>query len=277
MNYKAIYLISFMCAIAVNANAITVCGKSAQGEMLLGYDKTATKVFFKSKQLPLTNDGKFGLALGRDEGGEIHFVTVDKDKEKHDYYLFVTPTEWDIQHVNGVPQRTATPSEQDQYEIDRETSDVASALETSSDFYYWDKGFVRPIDGGRISGEFGGQRIINGEKKNPHRGTDIAAPEGTPIMASNDGIVRLSGGNYFYSGNMVIIDHGHNLFTIYAHMKTTSVKVGQKVKQGDVIGTVGKTGRATGPHLHFGASLNNVRFNPSSLLNINKKDLCFEL
>lgn len=277
MNYKAIYLISALGLFASSANALTICGNSAQGEMLLGQDKTAEKIFFKSQQLPLTEDGKFGIALGRDEGNDIHFVTVDKNKEKHDYYLFVKPTKWDIQEVNGVPQSKAKPSAENQKEIDREYADVDAALGGTSEFNFWYKGFIRPVEGGRISGEFGGQRIINGEKKSPHRGIDIALPEGTDVMAANDGVVTLSGGNYFYSGNMVVIDHGQNLFTLYAHLKSTSVKVGQRVKKGDVIGKVGKTGRATGPHLHFGASLNNVRFNPSSLLNINKNDLCFEL
>lgn len=95
---------------------------------------------------------------------------------------------------------------------------------------------------GRISGHFGGQRIMNGRKMNPHQGTDIAAPEGTPVKAASNGIVRLSGGNYFYSGNTVVIDHGHQLFTIYAHLKKVSVKAGDYVRQGQVIGEVGKTG-----------------------------------
>lgn len=276
MNFKAIYLISFLSVLAFNASAITICGSVKQGEMLVGRDSSATKVFFKSKQIPLYEDGTFGLALSRDEGREIHFVTVDNEKQKHDYYMFVGPTKWDIQELKGVPQRKVSPSDADQKEIDREYESVAAALSASSPFNFWHKGFMWPLEG-RISGQFGGQRIMNGEKKNPHRGTDIAAPEGTDIKAANDGIVTLSGGNFFYSGNMVIIDHGQNLFTMYAHMKSTSVKVGQKVKKGDVIGKVGKTGRVTGPHLHFGASLNDVRFNPSSLLNINKDELCFEL
>lgn len=130
---------------------------------------------------------------------------------------------------------------------------------------------------GRISGHFGGQRIMNGRKMNPHQGTDIAAPEGTPVKAASNGIVRLSGGNYFYSGNTVVIDHGHRLFTIYAHLKKASVKPGDYVRQGQVIGEVGKTGRVTGPHLHWGASLNGVRFTPESLLHMNNADFCFNL
>ena len=104
-----------------------------------------------------------------------------------------------------------------------------------------------------------------------HSGTDIAAPEGTPVKASGSGKVILSGKNYFYTGNMVIIDHGQGLQTIYAHLKEAKVKAGEIVKQGQIIGLVGHTGRATGPHLHWGASLNNVRFRPHSLLNLNHK------
>ena len=135
---------------------------------------------------------------------------------------------------------------------------------------YWRDGFILPVEG-RISGEFGNQRVFNGIPKSPHSGTDIAAPEGTPIKAAGNGKVILNGKDYFYTGNMVIIDHGQGLQTIYAHMKESKVKVGDEVKKGQIIGLVGHTGRATGPHLHWGASLNNVRFRPHSLLNINNK------
>ena len=119
---------------------------------------------------------------------------------------------------------------------------------------------------------------MNGVKRNPHAGMDIAAPEGTMVKASSDGIVTLAEPNLFYSGNVVILDHGFGLHTIYAHLSQIDVKVGQQVSQGETIGLVGKTGRATGPHLHWGASLNGVKFNPRSLLNINKaNEFCFIL
>ena len=116
---------------------------------------------------------------------------------------------------------------------------------------------------------------MNGKKMNPHQGTDIACPIGTPVKA--DGIVTLAGGPYFYSGNMVVLEHGHNLSTIYAHLDKVNVKAGDKVKQGDVIALSGKTGRVTGPHLHWGASLNGVRFRPDSLLEPRDKKFCFDL
>ena len=117
---------------------------------------------------------------------------------------------------------------------------------------------------------------MNGKKMNPHMGMDIAATKGTPVKAPNDGIVVLSGqNNFFYSGNVVIIDHGYKLFTIYAHLNNTKVKVGDYIKKGDILGTVGSTGRSTGPHLHWGASLGGVRFDPNSLNNIG--DYCSNL
>ena len=139
-----------------------------------------------------------------------------------------------------------------------------------SDNDFWREGFIEPVKG-RISGYFGNQRIFNGVPKSPHSGTDIAAPAGTPVKASGSGKVVLSEKDYFYTGNMVIIDHGAGLQTIYAHLQKASVKTGDLVKQGETVGFVGQTGRATGPHLHWGASLNGVRFNPYSLLNINDK------
>ena len=97
---------------------------------------------------------------------------------------------------------------------------------------------------------------------------DIAAKEGLPVKASADGEVVTAYPDLFYSGNVIVIDHGSGLQTIYAHLKDMNVKRGDKVKQGDIIGTVGKTGRATGPHLHWGASWQNIRFNPQSLLKV---------
>ncbi len=191
--------------------------------------------------------------------------------------MHIAPSQWDIQNLKGVPQRKVTPSKEDEAAILSERTLVRGALKGDRLETYWQKGFIEPVKG-RISGYFGGQRIMNGKKMNPHSGTDIAAPIGTPIKASGDGIVTLTAPNTFYSGNVVIIDHGHGLQTIYAHMNKIYVKQGQSVKQGEIIGEVGKTGRVTGPHLHWGASLRNTRFNPYSLLKLNKNnDSCFNL
>ena len=256
--------------------ALELCGKPAQGEILKGYAPGAEKILLDGREYMLSPSGNFLLAFGRDETPEKKLTVINARGAAKDYSLNVTATKWDIQDIKGIPQKKVTPSAADQKEIGRERGDLKKALADKLNKNYWEKGFVIPVKG-RISGHFGGQRIMNGRKMNPHQGTDIAAPEGTPVKAASNGIVRLSGGNYFYSGNTVVIDHGHRLFTIYAHLKKASVKPGDYVRQGQVIGEVGKTGRVTGPHLHWGASLNGVRFTPESLLHMNNADCCFNL
>ncbi|MBR6409383.1 MAG: M23 family metallopeptidase [Alphaproteobacteria bacterium] len=245
MRFKLICLMSSLIFV-FKAQAFEVCGDVKQGEVLLIKDGEKTSL----------------LALKRDEKSPYEIKGVAFDVEK---------ASWDIQSIKGVAQNKVTPSKKDDAEILREQKDVRKALSSKDTGRHdWKKGFILPLEG-VISGHFGNQRIFNGVPKNPHSGTDIAAPQGTEVKASADGKVLLSGGNYFYSGNMVILDHGDGLQTIYAHLKEAKVKAGDFVKQGDVIGLVGKTGRATGPHLHWGASVNNIRFRPHSLLDINNK------
>ena len=260
----------------IQAQAIELCGKKAQGEILKGYAPGASKILFNNQEYMVSPSGNFLIAFGRDAQKEQKLTAVSDKNGKQDYNFTITPTKWDIQNIKGVPQKKVTPSEKDQKEITRERSDLKKALAHKTDKNYWEKGFIMPVEG-RISGKFGGQRIMNGKKMNPHQGLDIAAPEGTPVKAASNGIVRMSGGNYFYTGNTIVIDHGHELYTIYAHLKSADVKVGDYVKQGQIIGKVGKTGRVTGAHLHWGATLNGTRFLPTSLLHMNNADFCFNL
>ena len=130
----------------------------------------------------------------------------------------------------------------------------------------WKGRFVEPVRG-KISGRFGSRRVINGQPRKPHSGEDIAAPKGTPVVAMNDGMVRLTA-DHFFSGKGVIVDHGLGLFSMYFHLSSVDVGHGQVVKKGQVIGKVGSTGRATGPHLHWGVRLNGSRVDPYSLLDL---------
>lgn len=249
----------------------TFCGDFKQGEIVRGRTDDATEIIFHDKRFPVAEDGQFLFAIGRDEGKEATLFFRGHDVDM-DFTFPVAPTKWDIQRIEGVEQRKVTPTAEDEAEILREQKDVRAALtvvdQTRDD---WKDAFILPVEG-LISGHFGNQRYFNGVPKNPHSGTDIAAPEGTPVKASANGRVLLAGGNYFYGGNMVILDHGMGLQTIYMHLKEANVKVGDTVKKGDVIGLVGKTGRVTGAHLHWGASWNNIRFRPHSLLDLAKRE-----
>lgn len=279
MNTKLTYLtlsLSVLLFSSSTAKAVELCGKLAQGEILIGRAASGG-VTFKQNSLRTTEQGEFLIAFGRDDAAtqELSFTSDDNKIQTVD--LKIDPTAWDVQNIKGVPPRKVTPSNSDLKDIEDERKLVSRGQKTDSEITFWKKGFIKPVEG-RTSGKFGGQRIMNGVKRNPHSGMDIAAPEGTPVKASSDGIVTLAAPDLFYSGNVVILDHGFGLHTIYAHLKEMNVKEGEKVNQGDIIGLVGQTGRATGPHLHWGASLNGVKFNPPSLLNINKgDDFCFIL
>ena len=267
MNCKAIYLIGFsLCLNAQNASALTLCGKLAQGELISGHAANAQSVKLGNKEYQVTPNGNFILAFGRDEKTAQKLTITYKDGTKKSWDIKIAPTKWDIQNIKGVPPKKVNPPASSQKAIQKERTDLSKALSTQSNTPLWKDGFIRPLEGGRISGAFGGQRIMNGQKMNSHQGLDIATPMKTPIKASADGIVTLNKGPYFYSGTMVVLDHGQNLSTIYAHLDSVAVKQGQRVHKGDIIAYSGKSGRATGPHLHWGASLNGIRFNPQSLL-----------
>jgi len=272
MNFKQICLTFSAYLITFSAHAIDLCGSPMQGEILVGIAPQTSVVKFNQTEISPDNDGIFLLAFDRDQSPQNTLIT---DTAYID--LEVKPAKWDIQNIKGIPPRKVTPSDSDLIAIEKEQKLVRKAQKTENLTPYWKNGFIMPIEG-RISGKFGGQRIMNDVKKNPHAGMDIAAPLGSPIKASGDGVITLDQPDLFYSGNVIIIDHGYGLHTIYAHLKHINVKKGDKVSQGDIIGTVGQTGRATGPHLHWGASAHGTKFNPTSLLNINTIDeFCFTL
>lgn len=245
---------------------LKLCGVLRQGEILYAdAGVEAEAVMLNKKPISLNENGEFLIALGRDAPEKNVVTIIGKNGEVKNYALPVAENKWDVQSIQGVEQRKVTPAKEDASEIVREQTDVRNALTTVNvKNQSWKNGFDIPLKG-KISGNFGNQRIFNGVPKSPHSGTDIAAPEGEPVKVSGDGQVILNGKNYFYGGNMVIVDHGMGLQTIYMHLKKSAVKEGEDVKKGQIIGYVGKTGRATGPHLHWGASLNNVRFRPHSL------------
>lgn len=278
MNGKSLFLIFSLISFVSQASAVELCGKVKQGEILLGRVAPEEKVFFNTAEIATTANGEFLLAFGRDEVNTQTLSVIQKGMGGESNYKFaVAPTEWDIQNIKGVPPRKVTPSDSDLEAIELERKVVRAALKETDSETAWKSGFVRPVEG-RISGQFGGQRIMNNVPKNPHQGMDIAAKEGTPVKAAADGKIALAYPDLFYSGNVIVVDHGFGLQTIYAHLKDMNVKRGDVVKKGDIIGTVGKTGRVTGPHLHWGASLRNVRFNPQSLLDMNNnRQNCFTL
>jgi len=157
-------------------------------------------------------------------------------------------------------------SEKDLLRVNREKVRLDKIWRKETRKRLWNGGFIKPLAGEWGSG-FGLRRMINDEPRSPHTGVDIIASEGSPVRAANSGRVVLTD-ELFFSGNSIVIDHGQGLYTMYFHLSKFLVKVGQKVAKGDIIGLVGSTGRASGPHLHWGVRLQETRVDPISLMSL---------
>ncbi len=168
------------------------------------------------------------------------------------------------QHISIANQRMVTPNKRDLQRIYRERNLIITALSRWSDPPEISFDFRLPVKG-RYRNSFGFRRIFNGRPRRPHRGMDISAPRGTPVRAPADGLVVMTG-DFFFTGKTVFIDHGRGMVSMYAHLDRIMVRARQPVNQGEQIGTVGMTGRATGPHLHWAVSLNRTMVNPALLL-----------
>ena len=168
--------------------------------------------------------------------------------------------EYQSQYITITNKRHVNPDKKDLDRIKKEKSEMVAAFKNWKAEPDDVTEFILPTQG-RFSSPFGLRRFFNNEPRNPHSGLDIAAPEGTPAISPAQGSVVVTG-NYFFNGNTVLVDHGQGLITMYCHLSEIHVNKGQKIKAGDTLGLVGKTGRATGPHLHWSVSLNNTRVDP---------------
>lgn len=182
----------------------------------------------------------------------------------HTITFTVRGKEYAVQRLTIKDQRKVEPNPDDVKRIEREAKQISAAHTQWSDQLTVPLNFLKPADG-EYSSPFGLRRFFNGQPRNPHSGLDIAAPKGAPVYAPTDGTV-ISVGDFFFNGNTVFLDHGQGLVTVYCHLDDITVQPGTRVTRGTVIGHVGMTGRATGPHLHWGVSLNNARVNPALFL-----------
>ncbi|SEO60254.1 MULTISPECIES: M23 family metallopeptidase [unclassified Luteibacter] len=228
----------------------------SQGALVIGHVAPGTKVAVAGKPVHVGDDGVFVFGVGRDEQGPVA-VTLGTTTRS----VAVTPRDWPIERVEGVPPKTVNPPPAIAARIEREQASVVAARNRDDDREDFAKGFVWPVTG-RISGRFGNQRIYNGDPKAPHSGMDIAVPEGTPVKAPAAGVITFANPDLYLTGGTVLLDHGFGLSSNFLHLSRIDVKVGQRVSQGEVIGAAGKTGRATGPHVHWGFNWFGVRLDP---------------
>jgi len=249
--------------ISTSSFAVTFEGKFIQGSFILGKTEPGAEVFIDKKKVKVSSDGYFAFGLGRDRKNDVVIKINQKKIVKK-----VFKREYKIQRIDGLEEKKVTPPEEVYERIKRENKWIGEARGINSDLNFFKNKFINPLEDAIITGVYGSQRILNGKPKWPHYGIDFAAQEGTEIKAMLDGVVTLAEPDLFYTGGTLIFDHGHGISTLYMHMKTLMVKKGQKVKQGDIIGTVGSTGRSTGAHLDVRLNWFQTRLDPATVLDI---------
>ena len=208
--------------------------------------------------------GLSDIAVRRDARDAVVEIR-DRDGKRSRVAIEVTPRDWPVERIVGAPPKTVEPPPEIAERIRREQARVTEARKRDDDRADFAQRFIRPVEG-RISGRFGSGRIYNGKPGAGHSGMDIAAPTGTPVKAPAAGIVSFADPGLYLTGGTVVIDHGHGVSSNFLHLSRIDVAVGDRVEQGEVFAAVGATGRATGPHLHWGMNWFDVRVDPLLVL-----------
>ena len=263
---RALLLVSAILAAASSARAeTTLKGAIEQGSLVIGRTEPGAKVALDGKALPVSSGGLFAIGFDRDHGPRATLAVTTPGGKTETMELVVAPRDWNIQRIEGIAPALVTPPPEAMARIRREIALKAASRPVDTDEEWFAGTFIWPAKG-TISGVFGSQRVYNGQPKNPHYGVDVAAPTGAAIVAPADGIVRLAEPDMYFEGGLVFIDHGQGVISMMMHMSRIDVKQGEHVRQGQPIGAVGKTGRATGPHLHWGMVWRDARVDPSLLV-----------
>ena len=240
-------------------------GEWQQGALLLGTVPEGFSVEYEGQEINVAEDGHFLIGLGRDAATQQTLKVVAPDGQRQAFTYAVVKRSYDIQKVEGVPQRTVTPPEEQLERIRKESQLVAAARKNSLLRAWYQGGFQAPLEG-KITGVYGSQRYYNGEPRSPHYGLDYAAPTGALVYAPAAGAVRLAESDLFYSGGTLILDHGYGLNSSFLHLSEILVAEGSLVERGEPIARVGSTGRATGPHLDWRMNWRDTRIDPALVL-----------
>lgn len=236
-----------------------------QGQLAIGHAPPGSQIEFAGRALRVGRAGTFVFGLDRDAPPRVTLQVRYPDGRTTTRDVAVAKRQYHIERVEGLPQKTVTPDPETAARIAREQASVAEARKRDDAREDFLQGFALPVAGARISGVYGSQRIDNGTAKAPHPGLDLAVPEGTPIHAPAAGVVTFAQPDLVLTGGTVLIDHGYGLTSSFLHMSRLDVAVGEHVARGQVIGAAGMTGRATGPHVHWGFNWFDVRLDPALL------------
>ena len=244
-------------------NAIEFKGKFFKGHYIVGVTDPTAKIIVDKKEVKVSKDGYFVFGLDRDRKFDVTIIKIINGNKKK-IIKPVLKRKYNIQRIDGLEESKVTPPESVYKRIKEENNKIGEARAINSDLPFFKNQFIMPVKG-IISGVYGSQRILNGKPRWPHYGIDIAAKKGTSVKSSGTGVVTMAEPDLYYTGGTIIMDHGHGISTIYSHLETLSVQVGDEILQGDIIGTVGSTGRSTGPHLDFRVNWFQTRLDPMSI------------
>ena len=259
---KTLILLFFF--LSNNVLAVEFQGKFTQGHFIIGKTEPDTKVLIGKKEVKVSKNGYFVFGIDRDRKFDV-LITKILNGNKEKIIKKVFKRKYKIQRIDGLDESKVTPPEEVYKRIKEENNRIGEARAINSDLVFFKDKFIMPVEG-ITTGVYGSQRILNGKPKWPHYGIDIAAKQGTNIKSSGTGVVTMAEDDLYYTGGTIIMDHGHGISTIYSHLETVIVSVGDKINQGDIIGTVGSTGRSTGPHLDFRINWFQTRLDPMSVL-----------
>ena len=260
---KLFLIITFLTTTQLNAVEFKV--KFIQGHYIVGVTDRSSKIIIDKKNVKVSEDGYFVFGIDRDRKFDLTITKINNGK-KEKIIKKVLKRKYNIQRIDGLEESKVTPPESVYKRIKKENNKIGEARAINSDLPFFKNQFIMPVEG-IISGVYGSQRILNGKPRWPHYGIDIAAKKGTMIKSSGSGVVTMAEDDLYYTGGTIIMDHGHGISTIYSHLETVLVSVGDKINKGDLIGTVGSTGRSTGPHLDFRVNWFQTRLDPMSILN----------
>ncbi|WP_251975867.1 M23 family metallopeptidase [Salinicola avicenniae] len=235
-----------------------------QGSMVIGRVPPTSEVRVAGHDLHVTDYGTVVFGIGRDASGTQAVEIITPDGISRHASVAITPRDWPIERIDGVPPKTVAPPPEIASRIQREQAAVSAERTRNDARVGFTQHFQWPVEG-RISGRFGNQRIYNGTPGSAHSGMDIAAATGTPVRAPASGVITFADDLYL-TGGTVLLDHGHGISSNFLHLSRIDVAVGDSIEQGQVIGAVGATGRATGPHLHWGMNWFDTRIDPLLVL-----------
>ncbi len=252
-------------------NNITLTGEIKQGGLVVGKTQPKNTVTLDGKIITVSKSGDYAFGFSRDDDKSHQLVITSVNGDRVSKTLTPAKREYKIQRIEGIKKSIMQPNPKAVARSQKDNKQVKAARKIASTLDYFAQGFIAPIEG-TITGVYGSQRVYNGVPKRPHFGLDYAGKTGDPVKAPASGKVLLWVPDMFYSGGTMIIDHGQGVSSTFLHLSNSYVKQGDKVKQGQVIAAVGKSGRATGPHLDWRINWFNVKIDPALVLKLQPLD-----